>query len=363
MTDAVVVLSSPSDSEDDNRGDDGAGSTQRTGRRAGVVRPGAPLRSTASPARNARVDELFATQVLSAAHKDDVVVIDDDDRTMGDSQSTQDPAEDDDDDEVPETPGDTVLVEDSDDEKKEKEKEKEDKKRKAPAVGGSLAERLHRASVAEARRQQQQQSKEEEDDVDDLLADTQELSPVRLHSRPFDAFYRPTGSAPDAFSQLTGYRSTQAPRHTVTRTAGAPTPKPVLPRTGTTSSTSSNGHKAGKRELAMLSGEQRAVLEHALAGDSFFFTGAAGTGKSFLLRCIITALQAKLGTSHVFVTARFVFSNYPHTSHAACTLTDFGSKQHRDCGVQHLWDHIALFCSLLLFLESPQQAQMTIEDD
>ena len=52
-----------------------------------------------------------------------------------------------------------------------------------------------------------------------------------------------------------------------------------------------------------LSSEQQNVLKAAIDGTSLFFTGSAGTGKSFLLREIVTALQKKHGKSHVYVTA------------------------------------------------------------
>lgn len=38
-------------------------------------------------------------------------------------------------------------------------------------------------------------------------------------------------------------------------------------------------------------------------GKSFFFTGAAGTGKSFVLKEIVKALKDKHGASTVFVCA------------------------------------------------------------
>lgn len=52
-----------------------------------------------------------------------------------------------------------------------------------------------------------------------------------------------------------------------------------------------------------LSPEQEKVLEIACSGQSIFFTGAAGTGKSFLLHSIIDALRRQHGSSAVAVTS------------------------------------------------------------
>jgi Cdc6-like AAA superfamily ATPase len=47
------------------------------------------------------------------------------------------------------------------------------------------------------------------------------------------------------------------------------------------------------REFAHpLSAEQSSVMRRALSGESLFITGAAGTGKSFLLRQIVAAVRA-----------------------------------------------------------------------
>ncbi|THH11770.1 hypothetical protein EW145_g431 [Phellinidium pouzarii] len=52
-----------------------------------------------------------------------------------------------------------------------------------------------------------------------------------------------------------------------------------------------------------LSPQQLQVLERAKKGESLFFTGSAGTGKSFLLRAIISALRVSKSPTQVVVTA------------------------------------------------------------
>ncbi len=56
-------------------------------------------------------------------------------------------------------------------------------------------------------------------------------------------------------------------------------------------------------KLGDLNAGQRDAHTGVLAGDNVFITGAAGTGKSFLLRCMIDTLEARLGSSGVAVTA------------------------------------------------------------
>ena len=60
---------------------------------------------------------------------------------------------------------------------------------------------------------------------------------------------------------------------------------------------------SGRILLSQLSAEQAAAAERALRGESLFLTGAAGTGKSFLLRYIIQELMARHGEEQVAVTA------------------------------------------------------------
>lgn len=54
---------------------------------------------------------------------------------------------------------------------------------------------------------------------------------------------------------------------------------------------------------AMLTDEQKHVLDSVLGGQSIFFTGAAGTGKSYLLRRVVETLATRYRKDEVAVTA------------------------------------------------------------
>ena len=60
---------------------------------------------------------------------------------------------------------------------------------------------------------------------------------------------------------------------------------------------------AGEIRVSELSAEQQAAAVRALAGENLFITGAAGTGKSFLMRYVIQELKKSRGAEAVAVTA------------------------------------------------------------
>ena len=61
-----------------------------------------------------------------------------------------------------------------------------------------------------------------------------------------------------------------------------------------------NAYDAG---VKMLDGGQRLAFDAALQGKSIFMTGGPGTGKSYTLRLIVKALQARRGNNAVMVMA------------------------------------------------------------
>ena len=72
----------------------------------------------------------------------------------------------------------------------------------------------------------------------------------------------------------------------------------------TTNDMESNVTKATVQVQPTLSEEQLTIIKAALSGESVFFTGSAGTGKSFVLRMLVKALKKKYSVPHsVFVTA------------------------------------------------------------
>ena len=76
-----------------------------------------------------------------------------------------------------------------------------------------------------------------------------------------------------------------------------------------------------RHHLRSLTTEQKQVIDQVLAGQSLFFTGSAGTGKSFLLREIINLLPPEI----TFATAS--------TGIAACQLG--GTTLHNFAGIGH----------------------------
>lgn len=91
-----------------------------------------------------------------------------------------------------------------------------------------------------------------------------------------------------------------------------------------------------------LSASQQRVLRAAMAGESFFFTGAAGTGKSYVLKQLPGALAEKYGESAIYTTAS--------TGIAACAIG--GTTLHSFAGVGLGDGPVA---DLLEKLQSPKQ--------
>jgi ATP-dependent DNA helicase PIF1 len=59
----------------------------------------------------------------------------------------------------------------------------------------------------------------------------------------------------------------------------------------------------GECKEELLSQEQALVLDCVSRGENIFFTGAGGTGKSFLLHRIIDKCRGSFGKEAVFITA------------------------------------------------------------
>lgn len=327
----------------------------------------AKKRRTQAP--HATLDQLFAVQAatqerqerqerqLGDAHAA-VIVLDDDRAAGGDSRATddertQDPFGGEEDAceeaaaveeemvEVPMTPEDTVIAEDSRDDEDAKRarwaalktqagKAPTKTEKSAPATP-SLMERLRRATQEQEQRRQRAVAAEAayrdstqgrsamdaisiDDDDDEAGAagiwTTPRACSVSGYHNDASAFKSHALAGTFAqFDSSGGSSSSQrAPPRTTAAGAAARRAKQARKATKTAAAPT-----VGSKEFAMLSEEQQAVLRHALDGDSFFFTGAAGTGKSFLLRCIISALKDKHGTESVFVTAS--------TGIAACNIS------------------------------------------
>lgn len=81
--------------------------------------------------------------------------------------------------------------------------------------------------------------------------------------------------------------------------------------------------KFNPSDLLPLSEDQKAILAFAETRQSFFFTGAAGTGKSFVLRRLVKSMKRLYGDESVFVTAS--------TGMAACNIS--GTTLHSFAGI------------------------------
>lgn len=129
--------------------------------------------------------------------------------------------------------------------------------------------------------------------------ETNQLPPKKITT--YVASNSPSGSITRALSGINGFQEVNRRRRfkenlykgktlsSLHSTPWASAPTKIQPK--------DNGMKA------KLTQEQKKVIAMALEGISFFFTGSAGTGKSFVLRVLVEELQLKHGYSSVFITA------------------------------------------------------------
>ena len=92
-----------------------------------------------------------------------------------------------------------------------------------------------------------------------------------------------------------------------------------------------------KTGLESLSPSQRKVFDAAMSGKSLFFTGEAGTGKSYLLEVIVSHMRAS-GESNIYVTAS--------TGVAACNIG--GTTLHSFAGIGISDQSAEVICDKLL---------------
>ena len=109
---------------------------------------------------------------------------------------------------------------------------------------------------------------------------------------------------------------------------------------GGTAAARSTGAASKRRTLdsALLNNAQQSAVRAASAGESFFLTGGAGTGKSFTLSHIVQALEARHGQRGVFVTGS--------TGIAACHVG--GTTLHSFAGIGLGKEDVATLVSRVL---------------
>eukprot|EP00928_Gymnodinium_smaydae_P027672 TRINITY_DN2131_c0_g6_i1.p1 TRINITY_DN2131_c0_g6~~TRINITY_DN2131_c0_g6_i1.p1 ORF type:complete len:690 (-),score=114.29 TRINITY_DN2131_c0_g6_i1:69-2108(-) len=86
-------------------------------------------------------------------------------------------------------------------------------------------------------------------------------------------------------------------------------------------------------DAQQLSDEQQRIVDAALAGDNIFFTGRPGTGKSFTLRAIISALREHLDSEELAICGS--------TGAAACHIGGGTAHSFFGCGLGQSPEHFA----------------------
>jgi hypothetical protein len=118
-------------------------------------------------------------------------------------------------------------------------------------------------------------------------------SSAAASSGTFSASYTPAAAA--AFS-LSAATSAEIDREMAAQ-------KERAAPSSSSSSSSSSSAAAAAVSADSLTAEQRSAADRAIRGENVFFSGAAGTGKSFLLRYVIQELRRRHGDDSVAVTA------------------------------------------------------------
>ncbi len=139
--------------------------------------------------------------------------------------------------------------------------------------------------------------------------------------------------------------SAASPRHFGYDVASVPTRNN---NTSTTSKSDSNNNTCSSTSNVTLNPEQERVLQLALSGKNIFLTGAAGVGKSFLLRHIVKSLQDKYSNENSissYSNSRYSYSsgrNETPNQKVAVTASTGIAASHIDGTTLHSWAGIGI---------------------
>ncbi|RNF19081.1 putative PIF1 helicase-like protein [Trypanosoma conorhini] len=150
-------------------------------------------------------------------------------------------------------------------------------------------------------------------------------------------------SQPPCASQLSGKKSSSTRRSSLSKEAAAAL---GVPKSGNDNASREGEQKlcaeAGKKAAnRCLSAEQQIALRLALDGAPLFIGGDAGTGKSFLLRCIAEALEAKglnvAVTASTGISALGIGGNTFHSTFGVPVTSDDEKESAKGEAASHIW--------------------------